>query len=178
MGIDKNMSKVLQNLEHYPGLMKRCRAMYLDRIVKSMTYKQIADSYHVNVTTVFKYVRAYQDIAPQFHEVQSVEDLVGSLLEEVKLLRKKRKEGLKPRDYSTLVKEIRSILGMIAELKGFLSRQPQVNVKILQNVMAIVSDTIPQVLESHVDKVLTRELIQEILEVSAASIEDKTSIEA
>lgn len=175
---DGKILDALANIDNDETLRNRCREVYMMKVGGGQSCEKVAKKLNLHLSTVARYVNAYRKYAVEEANFRTPDDMLLSLEGEVELLREKRKgstqKPTKLRDFNALSKTILQILNSIAELKGFINRQPVVNVNLVQNVLALVTSSLPDMLETLIDKQLTRDDINNVMVQLAERIEDES----
>lgn len=171
---DSNMEKTLTELEKHPALLKRCQTLYLEKLTKGKSYQELAQEYGVSLSTAFKYVSAYKTIAERYSDNPTIEGVLAFCYAEIARLLRKREFALTVREDKDLTSEIRMYQNMVNEISGLISRKAEVNVTVLNNVVATITEALPSALEANIGKTLTQELIKEILNNLAQKLEESS----
>lgn len=172
---DSNLEKTLANLESHPALLKRCQQLYLEKVIESKTCVEIAEEHGLNVSTVSRYIGAYKKTTEKYFTSPTITDVLAFCNAEIGRLLKRREEVETHRDYKDLTGEVRQFQEMVNEVSGLINRKTDVNIRVVNNMVSMVTETLPYMLESNLGKTITKELINEMLESFAQKLEDSTA---
>lgn len=170
--VDGNLEKTLANLESHPALLKRCQQLYLEKVIESKTCVEIAEKHGLNVSTVSRYIGAYKKTTEKYFTSPTITDVLAFCNAEIGRLLKRREEVETHRDYKDLTGEVRQFQEMVNEVSGLINRKPEVNIWVVNNVIAVITEGLPALLESKVGTTLSQEDVNSILTSLAQKLED------